>query len=206
MMVSLDSITICIFSTILIPHPDSSRVRHHMADSGFPASYRPDLPPETIFAEHTWLQGAFLGAVAYGIQFVLYVVTCFFLWRLRTPSTKRMNIIFIIYISIIFILSTLYIVGLFQFTQLSFIDGRNIPGGPQAFESMMFSLPIDMLANVIMVLNSWFCDIINVGVKGSLNIFCWRNNRYGGVGLFTSAAVYHLGLWIQYQCYSTWVL
>jgi len=143
-----------------------------MADSGFPASYRPDLPPETIFAEHTWLQGAFLGAVAYGIQFVLYVVTCFFLWRLRKPSTKRTNMIFIVYISVIFILSTLYIVGLFQFTQLSFIDGRNIPGGPQAFESLMFSLPIDMLANVIMVLNSWFCDIINVGVKGPLNVFC----------------------------------
>ena len=136
-----------------------------MADSGFPASYRPDLPSATIFAEHTWLQGAFLGAVAYGIQFVLYVVTCFFLWRLRKPTTRRLNILFIAYITVIFVLSTLYVVGLFQFTQLSFIDGRNIPGGPQAFEDLMFSLPIDMLANVIMVLNSWFCDIINVRAK-----------------------------------------
>jgi hypothetical protein len=133
-----------------------------MAD--FPASYRPVVPPGDIFAEHTWLQGAFLGAIAYGIQFVLYVMTCFFLWKLRNPTNNRQNIAFIVYISIIFALSTLYLVGLLEFTQLSFIDGRNIPGGPKAFEEQMFSLPIDMLANVIMVLNSWFCDIINVRI------------------------------------------
>lgn len=53
-------------------------------------------------------------------------------------------------------------VGLLEFTQLSFIDGRDIEGGPNNFENVMFSLPIDMLANVIMVLNAWLCDVINV--------------------------------------------
>ncbi|KAK7059077.1 hypothetical protein VNI00_001701 [Paramarasmius palmivorus] len=52
--------------------------------------------------------------------------------------------------------------GLLQFTQESFIDGREIEGGPNVFEEIMFSLPVDMLANVIMVLITWFCDIINV--------------------------------------------
>jgi hypothetical protein len=132
--------------------------------SGFPASYRPDETPEQIFSEHLWLQGAFLGAIAYGIQVILYVQTCFFLWKLREPANRKQNIFFIAYISIIFVLATLYMVGLLQFTQDSFIDGRNIPGGPDAFENIMFSLPIDMLANVIMVLTSWMCDIINVRI------------------------------------------
>ncbi|KXN82729.1 hypothetical protein AN958_02221 [Leucoagaricus sp. SymC.cos] len=129
---------------------------------GFPPEWRPDESSADIFAEHTWLQGAFLGAIAFGIEFILYVMTCFFLWKLRTPINNRQNLFFIFYITVIFTLSVLYVAGLFQFTQLSFIDGRNIPGGPAQFENVMFSLPIDMLANVIMVLNSWLCDIINV--------------------------------------------
>ncbi|ESK90410.1 hypothetical protein Moror_13676 [Moniliophthora roreri MCA 2997] len=130
----------------------------------FPAEYRPNLTDAEILAEHTWLQGAFLGAVAYGIEFVLYVMACYLLWihRRHQAQSYMRNIFFIVYTSIIFVLSTLYMVGLLQFTQLSFIDGRNIPGGPNAFEVIMFSLPIDMLANVIMVIITWFCDIVNV--------------------------------------------
>lgn len=130
--------------------------------SPLPASYRPDESPSVILAEHTWLQGAFLAAVAYGIQFVLYVMTCFFLWKLRNRANTTKNLFLIFYISMIFVLSTLYMAGLLQFTQEAFIDDRNISGGPTNFENIMFSLPIDMLANVIMVLNSWFCDVINV--------------------------------------------
>ncbi|ESK86665.1 hypothetical protein Moror_9691 [Moniliophthora roreri MCA 2997] len=52
--------------------------------------------------------------------------------------------------------------GLLQFTQESLIDGREIPGGPNAFETVMFFLPVEMLANVTMVITSWLCDIINV--------------------------------------------
>ncbi|KAF5385551.1 hypothetical protein D9757_006746 [Collybiopsis confluens] len=129
-----------------------------------PGGSRPDESSSTIFSEHTWLQGAFLGAIAYGIEFVLYSMACQMLWvhRRRYSPSPRRNIFLICYISVIFILSTLYLVGLLEFTQLSFIDGRNIEGGPNNFEEVMFSLPIDMLANVIMVLNAWLCDIINV--------------------------------------------
>jgi hypothetical protein len=49
-----------------------------------------------------------------------------------------------------------------KFTQESFIDGRDIPGGPSAFETTMFSIPIDMLGNVVMIMSTWFCDVINV--------------------------------------------
>ncbi|KAG7094109.1 hypothetical protein E1B28_007724 [Marasmius oreades] len=88
----------------------------------------------------------------------------YLLWmhRHQNKSKSHKNIFLILYISIIFTLSTLYMAGLLQFTQESFIDGRMIEGGPNVFENDMFSLPVDMLANVIMVLLSWFCDVINV--------------------------------------------
>ncbi|KXN87292.1 hypothetical protein AN958_08981 [Leucoagaricus sp. SymC.cos] len=125
-------------------------------------SWRPDESSADIFAEHTWLQGAFLTAIAFGMEFILYVMTCYFLWTRRDPINKRQNTFLMCYISIIFVLSVLTMGSMLEFTQLSFIDGRIIPGGPATFENQMFSLPIDNLGNVVIVLTSWFCDIINV--------------------------------------------
>ncbi|KAF8905669.1 hypothetical protein CPB85DRAFT_1376752 [Mucidula mucida] len=130
--------------------------------SPIPPEWRPDETDEEIFAEHTWLQGAFLGAVAYGIQAILYFMLMHKLLTARKGANTRRNTGLIIYITTIFILGTLYVAGLFEFTQQSFIDGRNIPGGPNVYEEIMFSIPIDMLANVGMVLLSWMCDVINV--------------------------------------------
>ena len=131
---------------------------------GIRPEFRPNESPEVIFAEHTWIQGALLGALAYGIEFVLFVMACYLLWihRNRSEPEKKKNLFLITYISVIFILSTLYTVALFEFTQESFVDGRNIPGGPNAFESQMYSLPIDMLGNATMVMVTWLCDIVNV--------------------------------------------
>ncbi|EEB87628.1 hypothetical protein MPER_14967, partial [Moniliophthora perniciosa FA553] len=101
-----------------------------MAGDHFPAEYRPKESDADIFAEHTWLQGAFLAAVAYGIEFVLYVMACYLLWihRRHQAQSYMKNIFFIVYTSIIFVLHTLYMAGLLQFTQESFFDGREIPG------------------------------------------------------------------------------
>ncbi|KAF9457973.1 hypothetical protein BDZ94DRAFT_1174538 [Collybia nuda] len=127
-----------------------------------PAAYRPDETDKQIFSEHTWLQGAFLAAVAYGMQVILYSMSCYLLVRHRTSTNSTKNIGLTVYITILFTLGTLYIAALLQFTQESFIDGRNIPGGADAYEKVMFSSPIDMLGNVTMVILTWMCDIINV--------------------------------------------
>jgi hypothetical protein len=127
-----------------------------------PSQYAPDEPQATIFSEHTWLQGAFLAAVAYGMQLILYVMSSYWLYKARNHRNSKKNTGLIIYTSIIFLLGTLYIAALLQFTQDSFVDGRNIVGGPSAYETVMYSVPIDMLGNVTMVMLSWMCDIINV--------------------------------------------
>jgi hypothetical protein len=125
-------------------------------------SYRPDETNAQIFSEHTWLQGAFLASVAYGMEVILFAMSVSLLWTARKRDNTRMNTGLIIYITIIFILSTLYMAGLLQFTQQSFIDDRNIEGGPSEYENVMYSMPIDMLGNVTMVMLTWMCDIINV--------------------------------------------
>lgn len=42
-----------------------------------------------------------------------------------------------------------------QFTQLAFINDRNFPGGPSAWEVEMFSISVDEISNVSFVLADW---------------------------------------------------
>ena len=76
-----------------------------------------------------------------------------------------------------FILSTLFYASNVQYTQLAFIDNRNIPGGPTAYELSMFSIPIDELGNVCAVMTTWLCDALIVS-KSSTFIMYPFGNKY----------------------------
>jgi hypothetical protein len=132
---------------------------------GIPAAYRPNETSLEIFSEHTWLQGVFLACVAYGMLAILYFlcIQLLLFTRARKPSRRIVGLAW--YITVLFVLSTLYIAALIEFAQESFIDGRDIPGGPNAFENVMFSIPIDMLANVTMVILSWLSDVLNASAR-----------------------------------------
>ncbi|KAJ7747327.1 hypothetical protein B0H16DRAFT_1320684 [Mycena metata] len=127
-----------------------------------PAAYRPDETPAEIFSEHTWLQGAFLSCIAYGMQAILFFMSLHLLAFAPGRKRSRWNVGLAWYMTVMFILSTLYMAGLLEFTQEAFVDARNIPGGPNAYEDVEYSLPIDMLANVAVVLLTWLCDLINI--------------------------------------------
>jgi len=45
-------------------------------------------------------------------------------------------------------------IGLAAFTQMAFVDNRNYPGGPSAFEFNMFSAPINQAGNVALVVSN----------------------------------------------------
>jgi uncharacterized membrane protein YidH (DUF202 family) len=87
----------------------------------------------TLFNERTWLAGMILSAVAYGIVFTLFVLTFKQLVRSTTKYNYNHRLCFIIYITLIFILGTLFVGALAKMTQLSFIDYRLFPGGPGSF-------------------------------------------------------------------------
>ena len=131
-------------------------------------SWRPNVPESQLFDEKTWLQGAILSAVAYGINLTLFILNVSLLStraKLETKHdtrAKRQTICLLIYVCVIFILSTLTMASQAAMTQLGFIDNRDFPGGPAAYEELKFSSPISSMGNYCISLMSWFSQILLV--------------------------------------------
>ncbi|OBZ74390.1 hypothetical protein A0H81_05756 [Grifola frondosa] len=47
-----------------------------------------------------------------------------------------------------------------KFTQLAFVDNRNFPGGPNAYENNMYSIPVDAMGNTAFAVASWCSDAL----------------------------------------------
>ena len=131
-------------------------------------SWQPDVPKSQLFDEKTWLQGAILSAVAYGINLTLFILNVSLL-RMRAKletkhdtRVKRQTICLLIYVCVIFILSTLIMASQAEMTQLGFINDRGFPGGPAAYEELKFSSPISSLGNYCVCLMNWFSDSLLV--------------------------------------------
>ena len=131
-------------------------------------SWRPNVPESQLFDEKTWLQGAILSAVAYGINLTLFILNVSLL-RMRAKletkhdiRAKRQTICLLIYVCVIFILSTLAMASQAEMTQLGFIDDRDFPGGPAAYEKLEFSIPVSSLGNYCVCMMNWFSDILLV--------------------------------------------
>lgn len=137
------------------------------------SSWTPDESSETLLAEKGWLQGTVVSAIAYGINVTLYFMCFHLLLRQMTRTNCKKQIPLLVYITVTFILSTLFMTALADFTQLAFIQDRNYPGGPNAFENDMFSIPVDNIGNVCglitMLLSDglvvWRCMVIYRGCR-----------------------------------------
>lgn len=135
------------------------------------SSWTPDESSETLLAEKGWLQGTVISAVAYGIDVALYFMCFHLLLRKMNRTNYKKHLPLLMYITLVFILSTLFMAALANFTQLAFIQYRNYPGGPNAFENNMFGIPVDNLGNacglITMILSDglvvWRCMVIYRG-------------------------------------------
>ncbi|KAG2090626.1 uncharacterized protein F5147DRAFT_764413 [Suillus discolor] len=133
------------------------------------SSWTPDESSETLLAEKGWLQGTVVSAVAYGIGVALFFMCFHLLFRQMNRTNYKKLLPLLIYITTTFILSTLFMAGLADFTQLAFIQYRNYPGGPSAFENV--SMPMDNITDVCgfltMILSDglvvWRCMVIYRG-------------------------------------------
>jgi len=121
-------------------------------------SWRPNVPESQLFREKTWLQGPNLSAVAYGVNLTLFILNISLLKKRVKGQRSRQTLWLIIYLCVTFILSTLTVAGQAEMTQLSFIDNRDFPGGPAAYEQSQFSSPIGSLGNYSLTLMNWFSD------------------------------------------------
>ncbi|KIJ64927.1 hypothetical protein HYDPIDRAFT_89869 [Hydnomerulius pinastri MD-312] len=126
------------------------------------SSWTPNENAQTLFAERCWLQGVMVSSVAYGISVSLYVMSFHLLVRNSTRVEFKKRLPLLIYITVAFILGTIFMVTLAAFTQMAFIDNRDYPGGPNAYENNMFSIPVDDVGNASFVLTNWLADALVV--------------------------------------------
>ncbi|KAF8877561.1 hypothetical protein CPB84DRAFT_1794780 [Gymnopilus junonius] len=126
------------------------------------SSWQPQEDPTILLSERTWLLGAILTGVGYGIVFTLYCLCIHQILRSRERTNQVKRVAMFTYITLITLFGTLFFVSTARMTQLSFIDNRLYPGGPAAFEKDMFSIPVNELGNVTFVLANWFADALVV--------------------------------------------
>ncbi|KAH7869185.1 uncharacterized protein C8R40DRAFT_1060086 [Lentinula edodes] len=130
----------------------------------FDPSWQPSEDSATLLDERTWLIGAILTGVGYGIVLVLTVMCISnLIGSLKRPNLNmKLQLASLTYVICTFVFATLFVAGSSKMAQLSFIDYRNYPGGPAAFEEVMFSIPISEMGNVAFVLSNWFADVVVV--------------------------------------------
>ncbi|KAG1730559.1 uncharacterized protein EDB91DRAFT_784285 [Suillus paluster] len=120
-------------------------------------SYTPDESPAQLYAEKTWLAGSIMTGAGYGVVLALFWLCLRSLWhrtRVKDADYTR-NCFFIVYVCVMFALGSFFMGSIFKFTQLAFVDDRNFPGGPSAWEVEMFSINVDEISNVSFVLADW---------------------------------------------------
>ncbi|KAF8838979.1 hypothetical protein BDN67DRAFT_970798 [Paxillus ammoniavirescens] len=127
-------------------------------------SYTPDDSSAQFFAEETWLAGAIITGAGYGIVMALFWLCFRNLWcriKIKDASRSR-NICFLVYICLMAVLGSLFLASNSKFTQLAFINHRDYPGGPSAYEQQMFSVGVDEIGNVSFTLANWLADSLLV--------------------------------------------
>jgi hypothetical protein len=126
------------------------------------SSWVPDEDSQTLLSERCWLQGVVISAIAYGVTVSLYFLSFYHLTRGKNRIEFKRRLPLVIYITVAFLLVTVYTITLAGYTQMAFIDDRNYPGGPSAFENNMFYVPVDNAGAVVYVLSNWFSDALVV--------------------------------------------
>lgn len=151
-------------------------------------SYTPDESSAQLYAEKTWLAGSIMTGVGYGVVLALFWLCLQLLWR-RTrvkDADYARNCFFLVYVCVIFTLGSLFMGSISQFTQLAFINDRNFPGGPSAWEVEMFSINVDEISNVSFVLADWCATALMVSFSRDSHIIIISHKcRSGAAWLYT---------------------
>lgn len=125
-------------------------------------SWAPNEDATVIYAEATWLQGELLSNIAYGIELTLFTMCFWILARETNRGNYKRQLFMLTFISLIFILGTVFMGGQAKFTQDAFIEDRNFPGGPSAFEQTMFSITANEISVSAFVVGNWLMDALLV--------------------------------------------
>ncbi|THU92338.1 hypothetical protein K435DRAFT_967708 [Dendrothele bispora CBS 962.96] len=129
-----------------------------MSDSQDGNSYAPQEPLEIITLERYDFAALQLSCIFYGFSVVVFV-RCMsaLLWP---RSGRQQNTKLAVYTFFLFALGTIYIAMNGHYYQLAFIDNRNFPGGPEAYELFIYSTSVPRTANSVFIIANWLADAL----------------------------------------------
>ncbi|KAH6899457.1 hypothetical protein BKA70DRAFT_1115407 [Coprinopsis sp. MPI-PUGE-AT-0042] len=121
----------------------------------------PPLLPEYVpsdvdlLTERSNLNGLIIAGVAYGMVFTLFAQCV----AMIASGSRHWKARWVMYYTIaLFVAATIGFAGNTLFVQMTYIDYRNIPGGPNMFTLTYFGHPVNMVANCAYVFISWIAD------------------------------------------------
>ncbi|KZV85722.1 hypothetical protein EXIGLDRAFT_725534 [Exidia glandulosa HHB12029] len=118
-----------------------------------PNTWAPNESAADLWFERGWLDGVFVGAVAYGVHASLFFTTLSLL-RQRPRSTWKDNG-WIAYIVVLFVVSSVGNGLQLKMAELGFIGYRNYPGPKAGWEA---GNQLVIACNAVYVVNTWLQD------------------------------------------------
>lgn len=103
--------------------------------------------------------------VAYGAILPLFCICAYELClQIRKADRRRVSLLNLGCITILLVLSTLYLASNAYTAQLSYVNDRNYPGGPAVFADVIFYLPVSIMGLFSFFAINWITDIVLVSV------------------------------------------
>ncbi|KAF8575672.1 hypothetical protein K439DRAFT_725252 [Ramaria rubella] len=100
--------------------------------------------------------GAYLSAVAYGVHLAVFSITAYSLTC--RPANGRISWPFFSYIILLLACGTINLGAGIKFAEMAWIDDRDFPGGPAAFNTLMYSNKIETLGNAAYITANFLAD------------------------------------------------
>ena len=131
------------------------------ADGNNPA-WRPDEPSAVLRAEELFFEGSALAIFACGAVTIISL-QCFFtlVGKIRRNMPWHTALLFA-YVVAIFCLNLIYTGATFRLSQQSWVDDRNFPGGPAAFEAEESQLPLSVTGDACLIISAILSDALLV--------------------------------------------
>ncbi|TCD68583.1 hypothetical protein EIP91_010372 [Steccherinum ochraceum] len=96
---------------------------------------------------------------AYGVHATLCFICLSYFWAQRR-NRPRQSYAWMMYISMIFILGSIANAMDMRMSQVIFVDNRNFPGGPGAYATTTFTVPVNIVCTAACVIGGWFMDAL----------------------------------------------
>ncbi|TFK35070.1 hypothetical protein BDQ12DRAFT_688752 [Crucibulum laeve] len=110
-----------------------------------------------LWVERSNLDGVVLAGVTYGVLFTIAVQCIQLLYQSRIHDGKTARPL-LVYTVLMLALATTGFGCNAKFNEMTYIDFRNFPGGPNAFTVTFYSIPVNMAGFACYVIMSWIAD------------------------------------------------